>query len=73
MAILPKAIRFNMIPSKLPLAFSIELEQPQNLYGNIKDPELPNQSWSVKTKQKQKQAEGLNSPRFQITLQSYSQ
>ena len=50
MAILPKAInRFNTIPIKLPMAF---------LYGTIKDPVLPKQSWA------EKKAGGITLPDF---------
>ena len=46
MAVVPKAIyRFSEIPIKLPMIFFTELDQTiQNLYGTIKDPELPKQS-----------------------------
>ena len=66
MAVVPKAIyRFSEIPIKLPMIFFTELDQTiQNLYGTIKDPELPKQSWGTKSRRH-------NSPRIQTMLQSY--
>ena len=45
MAILKAIYRFNVIPIKLSMMLFTELQQiNQNLYGTIKDPELPTQS-----------------------------
>ena len=54
MTTLPKAIyRFNVIPTKLPMTFFTEPEQIiLNLYGTIKDPELPKQYLGKRTKWK---------------------
>ena len=54
MAKLPKVIyRFSTIWVKLPMPFSTEIEQKKifflNLYGDMKDPEEPKQSWERKT------------------------
>ena len=48
------------------MTFFKELEQINNLYGTITDPELPKQSWGRGRSRKH------NSPRVQTVLQSYS-
>ena len=63
MTLLPNAIyRFNVIPSKLPMAFFTELEQKfHNSCGNTKDPQMPKS-----VLRKKNGTGGINLPDFRL-------